>query len=267
MRPGAALTIAVAAALAIGAGTARAARGDIVSQTSSNWAGYAVTSSATPTTFTSVSGSWTQPTATCTAGSPAYSAFWVGLGGFSDGAQALEQTGTEVDCAVDGSATYSAWYELVPAAPVKLKLAVQPGDSISAGVSVSGRTVTVRVTDVTRRRAVTKKLKMTAPDLTSAEWIAEAPSACSNFGCRPLPLTNFGTISFTGASATGNGHTGAIGDAAWTATAVTLQGNAGSFFRGRFASASPVADAVPAALSSDGSSFSVAWQEQEGATR
>jgi hypothetical protein len=41
---------------------------------------------------------WVQPKVTCTAGQPSYSAFWVGLGGFSTDAQALEQIGTESNC-------------------------------------------------------------------------------------------------------------------------------------------------------------------------
>jgi hypothetical protein len=55
-------------------------------QVSSNWAGYALTgtnSSGAPTTYTNVVGSWVQPKVTCTARQPSYSAFWVGLGGFS----------------------------------------------------------------------------------------------------------------------------------------------------------------------------------------
>ena len=59
-------------------------------EVSTNWAGYA-TSTARP--FASVTGRWVEPEATC--GTTAtYSAFWVGLGGFSDGSFAVEQTGT-----------------------------------------------------------------------------------------------------------------------------------------------------------------------------
>jgi hypothetical protein len=87
---------------------------------SSNWAGYAVTSTdpTTPVTYTSVSGTWVQPAAACGAGPAAYSAFWVGLGGYSDTSQGLEQIGTESDCTTAGRATYGVWYELVPAASV-----------------------------------------------------------------------------------------------------------------------------------------------------
>ena len=62
----------------------------------------------------------------CTANSqPTYSAYWVGLGGGGQQSSALEQIGTQADCSTSGTATYYAWYELVPSAPVKLV----PGDS------------------------------------------------------------------------------------------------------------------------------------------
>src|SRR6201995_4887896 len=81
-------------------------------KTSANWAGYA----ATGAQFSKVSGSWVQPQASCD-GSRGDAVFWVGIGGATQESSALEQTGTEVDCS-GGSAAYSAWYELVPAAPV-----------------------------------------------------------------------------------------------------------------------------------------------------
>src|SRR6202020_2016835 len=54
----------------------------VTDQADSNWAGYVVASSATKkTSFSAVSGSWTQPAANWAAGFPSDSAFWVGLGG------------------------------------------------------------------------------------------------------------------------------------------------------------------------------------------
>lgn len=256
----------------LGAGSAHASTGgvlDVPTQASANWAGYAVGSGdpatgAVPAVFTSVSGSWTQPAVVCPRSGTTYSAFWVGLGGFADGSQALEQAGTEADCTVGGSPRYSAWYELVPAAPVTVKLAVQPGDAISATVSVDGLSVSIQITDTTAGTAFAQQLPMAAPDLTSAEWIAESPSLCSALGCTPLPLTNFGRVGFGGASATANGHVGTISDTAWAATALTLHGGGGAgLFHSRFAVPVPVADAIPAALSSDGSSFTVAWQQRQ----
>ena len=128
--------------------------------------------------------------------------------------------------AADGSAEYYAWYELVPAAPVKLDLAIKPGDHISAKVDVSGTNVTVSLTDQTSGQSTTKTLQMDNPDTSSAEWIAEAPSACDGSGgCQPLPLADFGTVQFTSATATANGHTGTISDSDWSAQPVALGGS------------------------------------------
>src|SRR5579884_3333678 len=81
------------------AATASAATVDSQAAVSQNWAGYV----AGGTQFSSVSGSWVQPTAKCGSGQT-YSAFWVGLGGSGAGDQssALEQTGTQVDCNDNG---------------------------------------------------------------------------------------------------------------------------------------------------------------------
>ena len=227
--------------------------------TSANWAGYAITRSATSTAkFTRVFAAWVQPAVTCVPGEQTFSAFWVGLGGFNVDSQALEQVGTQADCSVSGKPSYSAWYELVPAAPVTIKLAVSPGDSIVASVAVSGRSVTVKIRNFTRKKGFTKKLTMRSPDLTSAEWVAEAPSTCTRAGvCVPLPLANFGTVTFVSASAIGGGHAGTIADPAWTSTAISLDG---SDPRGSNA------DATPAPLSSNGSSFGVTWSPAVPAT-
>jgi hypothetical protein len=258
-----ALLLVVAAACVAASSPAQAAelRYDVGSATSSNWAGYAVSAADGTSTvsFSNVSGAWKQPAATCTVASPSDSAFWVGLGGFADGSQALEQIGTESNCSADGTATYNVWYELVPAASVPVKLVVRPGDALAASVTVSGQTVTLSIKNVTRKKSFTKKLTMSAPDVSSAEWIAEAPSACTSHGdCRALPLANFGTVTFASARVTAAGHTGAITDGAWSATAVSLSG-AGGFPGSRFAAMATAADATPSALSGTGGSFSVTW--------
>jgi hypothetical protein len=248
-----------AAALPTGHANLRLVAKDGAAAISSNWAGYAVTGSApAPTEFTRVFAAWVQPEATCVPGQATYSAFWVGLGGYNAGSQALEQTGTSADCSVTGQVSYSAWYELVPAAPVTVKLAISAGDSIVASVAVSGRNVTVKITNYTTKKAFAKTLTMNSPDVSSAEWIAEAPSSCTRRGvCKPLPLTNFGTVTFVSASATAVLlHTGAISGPAWAATPISLDGSGGV---GSSASGATGANAVatPTALSSDGSSFGV----------
>ena len=65
--------------------------------------------------------------------------------------------------------------------------------------------VLVQVTDRTRGTRFTRHLDVASPDLTSAEWIVEAPSQCSDSGfCPQLPLTRFRSLAFTNTYATGN---------------------------------------------------------------
>ncbi len=270
------LTLAATAACALGAvSTASAASADVQQASSGNWSGYVAGGSSTSSAirFKSVSGSWVAPTATCTSsaggGSPGtYSAFWVGLGGAGQ-TQALEQAGTEVNCSASGQASYYAWYELVPAAPVRTDLAVHPGDHISTRVTVEGTAVDVSVSNQTTGQSFSKQLTMSNPDVSSAEWIAEAPSSCDGSGsCTPLPLTNFGTVNFTSSSATTtDGHTGSISDSSWSTAAVSLTPGASSGFQGvDLASGQSSGSATPSSLSSDGSAFSVAYSAGAAAT-
>ena len=147
---------------------------------------------------------------------------------------------------------------------MQLGLAIHPGDHISAKVSVSGSNVTVWLSDQTTGQSTTKNLQMSNPDTSSAEWIAEAPSQCDSSGsCQPLPLADFGTVQFSGASATANGHTGTIDDSAWGAAPIALGSNGTDF--ASLGSSGSTAGATPSSLSSGGSAFSVAWQ-QNGTT-
>lgn len=248
------LFIPLAAAAALTAAWAGSASADTApdAQVSGNWAGYV----AGGTQYSSVSGSWVEPAAKCGSGQT-FSAFWVGIGGSSGQSGSLEQTGTQSNCSADGSTDYYAWYELVPAAPVRLDLNINPGDHISAKVDVSGTNVTVSLSDQTTGQSSTKTLQMDNPDTSSAEWIAEAPSSCDGSGsCQPLPLSDFGTVQFSNASATDtNGHTGPISDSAWSAQAVAL--GSGGTSDVSYGAGQGSAGAVPSTLSSDGSSFSV----------
>jgi hypothetical protein len=223
-------------------------------ETSSNWAGYAVTHRKP---FTSVTGKWVQPTATCADLSATYSAFWVGLGGFSANSFAVEQTGTLANCS-DGSPSYTAWYELYPRPPVMLRTAVRPGDTLSATVSVSKKTVVIRLKNVTTGKLFTKRLHMNRPDLGSAEWVAEAPSGCDYAGnCSTLPLTNFGTVAFSHGTATIKGHKGRISDPVWSETTIELHGDLNDPNNPSQAGA----NAIPRALGPDGGSFAIDWQQ------
>jgi hypothetical protein len=260
--------LAVVAATAVGAASpASAAATDAQQAVSANWAGYVVgdSSDGGGEQFSTVSASWVEPSVQCTNGQ-GYSVFWVGLGGSAEQSGSLEQAGTEADCTSTGAVDDFAWYELVPAAPVRLDLAIHPGDRVNGKVTVNGTQVIVALSDQTTGGSVTRTLQMSNPDTSTAEWIAEAPSSCDQTSnCQPLPLADFNSVNFTDASATAGGHTGTISDSDWTADAVTLDGSGDAGVGGAgFASDQSSAGAQPSALSSDGSSFSVTWSSTGG---
>jgi len=268
--------LAVTGAVALeSAATASAQPVEVQQQTSQNWAGYVATSNTGSQRFSSVSGSWVEPSvgSSSTSGD-GYSAFWVGLGGSSGQSQSLEQVGTSADT-TNGQTQYYAWYELVPAPETRLNLAVNPGDHMTAKVSVNGSTVTISLSDQTTGQSVTKTLQMSNPDTSSAEWIAEAPSTYTDGGnTQVLPLADFGKVTFTGASATSDGHTGSISDPNWSVQQVQLSGSSGAggfpgagiAGAGQYVSAGSSAGGQTSSLSSDGSSFSVSYASSSGSS-
>jgi peptidase A4-like protein len=247
-----AISLAVVA-LAVLAG-APAALAD--STRSSNWAGYAIHRAGVK--YTQATGTWIQPTATCSRGHATYSSMWVGIGGYSLDARALEQIGTEADCTAGGRAVTSAWYELVPDTSHTVGLTIDPGDRVRATVSVRGTEVTLSLADLTRHRSFTKRLRATTLDNASAEWILEAPSACTGaVSCRILPLADFGSAGISSASAISTtGHRGTIADHRWTATKISLAATGRQFISDPGAS---LVTANPSALSANGSAFTVTY--------
>jgi peptidase A4-like protein len=254
-----ALLIACAAS-ALGAPAAPAAAAGTSRFTSTNWAGYAV--SRAGTTVRHVSASWVQPAVDCSAGGRTYSAVWVGLGGFHTTSRALEQVGTEADCA-SGRARYSGWYELVPDASHSARIAVAPGDRLHASVAVAGTVVTLTLRNETRGATFSKVLRASAVDTTSAEWIVEAPSLCTTSGsCASTSLAAFEPTRFTGAQAvSASGHAGTLRDSAWHATAIDLTAGPGArrFADDRVPGPAGGSEATTGALDAGGASFAVTY--------
>jgi hypothetical protein len=256
--------LALLTALAGGATAAPASAASV----SANWAGYVATPSATVgSRFSSVSGSWTVPAVTCAAGRETHSAAWVGLGGDSESATALEQVGTDTDCSRSGTGAYAAWYELIPAGPVHLPLELRAGDRMSASVTVRSHDVTLRIRDLSTGARFGTTRHVSSVDVSSAEWIVEAPSVCvAADACATLALADFGSVSFSSATATAAGHTGTIADPGWAITALELRQGAGQGFGHssgrRFGRPSALVSAAPSPPSGPLGAFSVSWQEQ-----
>ena len=197
---------------------------------STNWAGYADTSS----TFSTVTGSWSEPAVTC--GSRGTDAvFWVGIDGFTSGS--VEQDGTFAECS-GGSAFYFTWWEMFPTNAIQVVgSSVVPGDSITSSVVRSGTSYTLKVTDSTHPAnsfSTTQSCSNCAN--SSAEWIAEAPSSGS-----VLPLANFHSWTLSGATV----NSGVI--SSFPDDEITMVDN-----RGRV-------KAQPGSLNGGGNGFSVTW--------
>jgi hypothetical protein len=225
---------------------------------SANWAGYAVHASGQ--SFRQVVGVWKEPSATCRQGRQTFSSYWVGLGGFSARAQALEQTGTEVDCTAQGHVRAFAWYELVPAPAVKVHLKVPPGDLIRGVVTVTGQQVQLSLYDLTRHTQVSKTLNASVTDVSSAEWIVEAPSECVDVGgCVTLPLANFGSMAFKDADVQPtSGAQGSISDGRWRQTRIKLIPQDQSFVASH-PGLGAGGQAAPSGLQGGGSAFTVSY--------
>jgi hypothetical protein len=181
--------------------------------TSTNWSGYAVTGA----TFTTVVGTWVQPTVTCSNNQQEDSAFWAGIDGFGKRAKTVEQVGTDSDCdkgkGKTGIPTYYAWWEMFPLLSNNLSTSMFPvshGDTMTATVTSSGSGVnlmfTMSLNDVSKGWSFStpaQQSTLKAPQ-ASAEWIAEAPSICTGSKCKLSKLANFGIVNFSSASANGD---------------------------------------------------------------
>jgi peptidase A4-like protein len=215
-----------------------------------NWAGYIDTGP----TFSSVAGTWVQPTATCPQNQVQQAAFWVGIGGFVQGDSDIEQIGTDSDCLKGhghksaGGPNYYAWYQMFPQGLVVLPTSsypVSPGQSIVANVTVSGANqYTLAITDFGHWTFSTVQSQASQPADASAEWITEAPSSCTK-KCKTLPLADFGSIPYSSASTNGE----AISGPGLTDTQVNMTSKNGKTVK-----------AASSALGSGGSSFSVTWE-------
>jgi peptidase A4-like protein len=169
---------------------------------SSNWFGYNQgTLEQGSKLFNSITGDWTVPTATQhTAGQAESSSDWIGIGGgcVDSGCtttdSTLIQTGTEQDVSSSGAASYSAWYELVPAPSLTISMMVAPGDHMHASLAeavANSNVWTITLQDVTRGETYTTTVPYSSTHAT-AEWIEETPLLIgTNAGFASLPnLTN-----------------------------------------------------------------------------
>ena len=195
-----------------------------------NWAGYAAHGGP----FTSASTSWREPSIACTGARSGVASF-AGIDG--DGTPTVEQVGTVDLCRSGGAVARHAFYEMFPKGAVFIKKTVRANDAMSASVVAnSSSSFTLTLVDTTQNWTFTTNQQASNAQLGSAEAITEAPTAR---GSGIVPLSNFGTINYSGTTANGQ-PLGNLGP-----EAITMVGNGG------------VIKAAPGGIS--GGSFSVTW--------
>lgn len=151
-----------------------------------SWSGVAVTGSG----FTSVSASWTEPSVTCNSYNDEM-AIWVGLDGY--GSSTVEQVGVAIDCS-SGHPVSQGFYEMYPAAPVYYSNPISAGDQITASVTRSGTSYTLKLSDATKGWTKSAIKSMNASN-ASAEVIVESSTAS---------FPKFGDINFSNVTINGN---------------------------------------------------------------
>jgi hypothetical protein len=226
-----------------------------------NWSGYADSGA----TFSAVTANWIVPTVTCTQGDSAYSTHWIGIDG--NASPTVEQVGTEADCLANTegviSPSYDAWFEMFGDDAVNQGFEeelspgtnpVSPGDSISASVSAVGSEWTLTIIDSSSSHTgwtFSTSIFFSGAAQSSAEWVIERPELCTIFGglgaqCSPAPLADFGSVTFSNATATTTGgSSGPI--SSYSDTAIEMVGP-------------PNVLALPGALGAGGGTFIDTWE-------
>jgi Peptidase A4 family len=218
------------------------------------WAGYAVTG----TGFTQVQGSWIVTAVDCTKTPNTDSSEWVGIDGWTS--NTVEQIGTDADC--NGKTPfYYVWYEFYPLNTIVISdVSIAPGDKFSASVTYEGENeYTVSITNDSTGQSFSKEVEFKGadgsgvPPRNSAEWIEEMDGN---------ELSDFGVDSF------GEFYTG-VSDGTDVATDSSISGGINAFgsavqksISTKNGSSGSKDTAVPSALASDGSSFTVTWKSE-----
>ncbi|KAJ8483265.1 hypothetical protein ONZ51_g4824 [Trametes cubensis] len=192
----------VAAAAALSA-TSNAAQ----DETTTNWAGVALTF-AEGAIVESVTGTFTVPTPNTPPGGDDHdlytSAAWLGIDGYTC-ATALLRTGVEF-IRVNGIVTATAWYEWYPslARTYYEDITVVPGDVISATVTArtpkSGVASIINTSTGEQASVSLGGAEYASLCRASGEWIV-GDSSQPNGTEAPLPLPDFGNVTFSGAFA------------------------------------------------------------------
>ena len=173
---------------------------------STNWFGYNQgTLEQGSKLFHSISGTWTVPTATQhRSGIAESSSTWIGIGGGCVdatcivGDNTLIQTGTEQDVDAHGKASYSAWWEIIPAPGLDISMTVAPGDQMQATIAevvTNSEVWKITLKNLTRNQTFTTTVPYSSTYGT-AEWIDETPIVVGLDGTGFAALPNLSRHTF-----------------------------------------------------------------------
>ncbi|KAI1268833.1 peptidase A4 family-domain-containing protein [Xylariaceae sp. FL1019] len=169
---------------------------------STNWAGAVLSSSG----YTKVVGTFTVPTPKAVNGKAGSASAWVGIDGDTCGT-AILQTGLDFNVAANGKVTYDAWYEWYPDYAYDFSgITFTAGDQVTVTVVASSKSAgTATIKNLNTGKSVSHSFSSETNKLCEydAEWIVEDYES----GGSLVSLANFGTVTFTGASATKSGTT------------------------------------------------------------
>lgn len=204
----------VALVLCLVSAPALAATEDAVNgRLSGNWAGYV----AARGEYSAVGASWVVPTLAATT-TLMTDVAWVGIGGSKS--KDLIQAGTH-SAVQSGRTQYWAWYELLPEYQKVIPLAVAGGDKVEVSLTeLSENLWYLSFVNETTGAHYGEALEYRSRN-GSAEWIEEMPVVYNKDGEQAYaPLSEFGTVAFSGAYAVVGGERRSIGEV--RAKAVTM---------------------------------------------
>jgi hypothetical protein len=168
--------------------------------------------------FTHVQVSFTVPSVICpVTPNGAIAQQRAGLDGISDGT--IERAGISESCQI-GTAPYTAWYQMYPAAAVVL-FDPGPGDTVNLSVTFAGGVYTFTVADVTTGKSYSATATCaTVCGNSSAQVTAGLPAP------PPPPLLDFGTVHFNGIVVQDSaGHIGGLASPYWDTVKLVQTGH------------------------------------------
>jgi Peptidase A4 family len=222
----------------------------VMDGSSPNWAGYV----AYGTKFRYVQATFEVPRLNCHqtpgTGIPAMASAWVGLDGA--GSRTVEQDGILGECS-HGAASYYAWWETYPKAPVSPSWHISVGDIISASVWYDSAVGKYRLdlADQTKGESFSdwERCGTSSCSDASAEVITESPG--ESWSPSYYPLADWGTSSYWNVSITdAAGQRGGYDSRAWHTTGVDMYGR------------EHLLKTVTGGLSAGGTEFHTYWERK-----